>query len=92
MKPVKAVVKSITVSRNVTEVYNYFENVKTCDDIFYCKAKEDSYDAITKDGWYIRDAQYNRPIASLEPFRYCPWCSKKLAKPTADSSNPILTF
>ena len=29
---------------------------------------EDSYNAITKDGWYIRDAQYDRPIASLEPL------------------------
>jgi hypothetical protein len=28
MKPVKAVVKSMTVNRNVTEVYNYFENMK----------------------------------------------------------------
>lgn len=28
MKPVKAVVKSMTVSRNVTEVYNYFKNMK----------------------------------------------------------------
>jgi hypothetical protein len=28
MKPVKAVVKSMTVSRNVTEVYNYFEIMK----------------------------------------------------------------
>jgi len=71
---------------------NEFERAVDCDDIFYYKAKEDSYDAITKDGWYIRDAQYNRPIASVEPFLYCPWCSKKLAKPTADSSNPILTF
>jgi hypothetical protein len=28
MKPVKAVVKSMTVNRNVTEVYNYFEHEK----------------------------------------------------------------
>ncbi|MGC2427245.1 MAG: hypothetical protein WA421_09430 [Nitrososphaeraceae archaeon] len=47
-------------------------------DFRYFKAKEDSYNAITKDGWYIRDAQYDRPIASLEPFKYCPWCSKEL--------------
>ena len=23
---------------------------------------------------------YERPIDSLEPFKYCPWCAKKLGK------------
>jgi hypothetical protein len=57
---------------------NMFQRAVDYDDFAYYKAMEDSYRAITKDGWYIRDAQYDRPIASLEPFKYCPWCSKEL--------------
>lgn len=47
---------------------NNFEKTVDYNDICYYKAKEDSYNAITKDGWYIRDAQYNGPIASLKPW------------------------
>jgi hypothetical protein len=57
-----------------------FEKSVDYDDFCYYRAKEDSYNAITKDGWYMRDAQFNRPIASLEPFRYCPWSAKQLKK------------
>jgi hypothetical protein len=41
-----------------------FEKAVDYDDFAYYKAKEDSYNAITKDGWYIHDNQYDRPIAS----------------------------
>lgn len=55
------------------------ESGKTADyDFKYYRVEDDNYGAITKPDWYIRDAQYNRPIASLEPFKYCPWCAKKL--------------
>jgi hypothetical protein len=54
---------------------------KTVDyDFEYYRVEDDNYGVITKPVWYIRDAQYDRPIASLEPFKYCPWCTKKLKK------------
>jgi len=54
---------------------NEFEKAVDYNDICYYRAKEDTYNTITKDGWYIRDAQFVRPVASLEPFKYYPWCS-----------------
>ena len=39
---------------------NMFQRAVDYDDFAYYKAKEDSYRAITKDGWYIRDAQYDK--------------------------------
>ena len=44
-----------------------FEKAVDYDDFAYYKAKEDSYNSTTKDGWYIRNAEFDRPIASLEP-------------------------
>jgi|SRR3954451_23698120 hypothetical protein len=32
---------------------------------------------VRKAGWYIRSWVYDGPLASLEPFKHCPWCSKK---------------
>jgi hypothetical protein len=32
-------------------------------------------------GWINLSIGDHRPIPSLEPFKYCPWCSKKLTKP-----------
>jgi len=49
-------------------------------DVCYYKAKEDSYNAITEDGWYMRDAQFDMSIASLAPFRFFPWCVKRLKR------------
>lgn len=57
-----------------------FSNAVDYDDFAYYRTTEDSYHFITKDGWYIRDAQFDRPIASLEPFKYCPWCAASLKK------------
>jgi hypothetical protein len=57
-----------------------FEKAVNYDDFAYYRVEDDSYGAITKPGWYIHNAQYNRPIASLEPFKHCPWCAAKLAK------------
>ena len=57
-----------------------FEKAVDSDDFCYFKANEDAYHSITKDGWYIRNSEFNRPIASLEPFKYCPWCSKELRR------------
>jgi hypothetical protein len=42
--------------------------------------EDDRFNAVKKQGWYIGHG-LDGPIASLEPFRHCPWCSKKLAKP-----------
>jgi hypothetical protein len=55
-----------------------FEKEVDYDDFCYYRVGEDSYNSITKDGWYIRNAEYDRPIASLEPFKRCPWCGTKL--------------
>ena len=55
-----------------------FEKAVDYDDFCYFKAKGDAYHSITKDGWYIRNSEFNRPIDSLEPFKYCSWCSAKL--------------
>ena len=55
-----------------------FEKAVEYRDFAYCEAEEDTYRAITKDGWYIYNTQYNRPLASLKPFKYCPWCAAKL--------------
>jgi len=57
-----------------------FEKSVQYDDLCYYRAIEDSPRSITKDDWYIRNAQFDRPIASLEPFQCCPWCTKKLKK------------
>jgi len=50
----------------MTEQYccREFEKAVDYDDFCYYRAKEDSYRSITKDGWYLRDAQFDRPIAS----------------------------
>ena len=55
-----------------------FEKAVVINDFAYYKVEEDSYHSINKDGWYIRNATYIRPVASLEPFKFCPWCGKKL--------------
>jgi hypothetical protein len=48
------------------------------DDFKYYRVEEDNYGAIIKPGWYIRSAEFDRPIASLKPFKHCPWCAAKL--------------
>jgi hypothetical protein len=42
---------------------------------------EQDFNAIKKPGWYMYSMANERPITNLEPFKYCPWCAKKLAKP-----------
>lgn len=61
---------------------NFKEFKKAIDynDIRYYRPEGDRFNAVKKAGWYIYDMGHKRPNASLEPFRYCPWCSKKLAK------------
>ena len=70
-------------SKNSNYRYSHIiEQAKSIDydDFCYYKAAEDFYSSISKDGLYIRDAPSDRPIASLEPFKFCPWCAKKLKK------------
>jgi hypothetical protein len=57
-----------------------FEKSVDHDDVRYYRLEDDNFNAIKKQGWYIRDAQYDRPIALLEPFKHCPWCAAKLKK------------
>jgi hypothetical protein len=59
---------------------NEFEKAIDYNDIKYCKP-ENEVNPIKKAGWYIYSLSYRRPIITLEPFKYCPWCSKKLSKP-----------
>jgi len=59
---------------------NDFEKAADYNDIRYYRPEDDRYNAIKK-GWYIYSTGFERPVASLEPFKYCQWCSKKLAKP-----------
>jgi hypothetical protein len=59
---------------------NEFEKAVDYNDILYCKP-ENKVNPIKKTGWYIYSLIYRRPAISLEPFKYCPWYSKKLAKP-----------
>jgi hypothetical protein len=58
-----------------------FEKAVDYNDIRYYRIEDDRFNAVKKAGWYIRSWAYDAPNASLEPFRYCPLCSKKLAKP-----------
>jgi hypothetical protein len=51
MKPVKAIVKSMTESRNVTEVYNYFENMKNLE----VGGQITSLQKSNNDGWWTFD-------------------------------------
>ncbi|MGC2597919.1 MAG: hypothetical protein WA395_07295 [Nitrososphaeraceae archaeon] len=41
-----------------------FQKAVEYDEFSYYKAEEDSYNSIAKDGWYIRNSEFNRPIAS----------------------------
>ena len=59
---------------------NEFERAVDYNDIRYHKPEDDGFNAAKKVGWYMYSMGYERPVASLEPFRYCPWCAKKLAK------------
>jgi hypothetical protein len=59
--------------------YNEFEKAVDYKDIRYYRPEDDWFKAVKKQDWYIRSWAYG-PIASLEPFRHCPWCSKKLTK------------
>ena len=53
----------------------------------WMKYREESGETITEVSWLMRDLwdvskPYAKgPIVVLEPFKYCPWCSKKLVKP-----------
>lgn len=61
---------------------NEFEKALDYNDIRYYRPEDDRFNAIKKQGWYIRSWAYDGPIASLEPFQYCPWCAKKLLQPS----------
>ena len=52
---------------------NDFEKAVDYKDIRYYRPEDDKFNAM-KAGWYIYSLSYERPIASLELFRYCPWC------------------
>ena len=41
-----------------------FEKAVNYDDFAYYRVEDDNYGAITKPGWYIHNAQYNRPIGA----------------------------
>jgi hypothetical protein len=60
---------------------NEFEKAIDFNDIRYCKPEDDRFNTVRKAGWHMYSMGYERSIASIEPFKYCPWCSKKLAKP-----------
>jgi hypothetical protein len=58
-----------------------FEKAVDYNDIRYYRPEEDRFNSV-KSGWYMYSIDNERPsTTSLEPFAYCPWCSKKLAKP-----------
>ena len=57
-----------------------FEKAVDFNDIRYYRPEDDRFNAVKKAGWYMYSMGYDRPIVSLEPFKYCPWCSKKLVK------------
>ena len=59
---------------------NDFEKAVDYNDIRSYRPEDDRFTAVKKGGSYY-DMVYQRPIASLEPFKYCPWCSKKITKP-----------
>jgi hypothetical protein len=58
-----------------------FKKAVDYNDIRYYRPEDDRFNAVKQAGWYIYDMGYQRPVASLEPFKYCPWCLKKLVKP-----------
>ncbi|HEY7080656.1 MAG TPA: hypothetical protein VH500_13205 [Nitrososphaeraceae archaeon] len=60
---------------------NEFEKAVDYNDTRYYRPEDARFNAVKKAGWYIYSMGYERPVASLEPFKYRPWCSKKLAKP-----------
>jgi|GEM_PF-4359601 hypothetical protein len=55
---------------------NEFEKAIFYDDIQCFGPEGNRYNAIKKQGWYIFDMGYQRLIASLESFKYCPWTEK----------------
>jgi hypothetical protein len=58
-----------------------FEKAVDYNDIWYYRPEDDKAKAVKKAGWYMYSLCYDRPIVVLEPFKYCPWCARKLAKP-----------
>jgi hypothetical protein len=82
---------SITQYQHTQAKYGYFmtdycnckefEKAVDYDDIKYYRLIDDNFHRIKKPGWYIRSWAYDGPTASLEPFKYCPWCAKELTKP-----------
>ena len=57
---------------------NEFEKTVDYNVIRYYRPEEDRFSAMKKAGWYMYSFAYSGPIASLEPFKYFPWCEKKL--------------
>lgn len=55
-----------------------FQKAADYDSFHYYRVEDDNYRAITKPGWYVRNAESNGPVASLKPFKHCPWCAKEL--------------
>ncbi|HEY7079746.1 MAG TPA: hypothetical protein VH500_08595 [Nitrososphaeraceae archaeon] len=51
------------------------------EDIRYYMSKDDRFGVVKKPVWYMYAWGYQAVIASLEPFKYCPWCAKELSKP-----------
>ena len=60
---------------------NEFEKAVDYNDIRYYRPEDDKAKAVKTAGWFIYSFCYDRPIVVLESFKYCPWYSKKLAKP-----------
>ena len=57
-----------------------FDKAVEFQDIRYYKSEDDRFGVVKKPGWYMYAWGYQGVIASLEPFKYCPWCAKKLEK------------
>ena len=55
---------------------NDFKKAVDYNDIRYYRTEDDRFNEVGVRSW-----AYDGRIASLEPFRHCPWCSKKLANP-----------
>ena len=60
---------------------NEFGKAVDYNDIRYYRQEDDRFNAVKKAGWYMYSMGYERPVASLEPFKYCSWCAEKLVQP-----------
>ena len=53
-----------------------FEKAVYYDDFRYYRLEDSGHRPIKKAGWHLHNIQYDRLLASREPFKYCPLCSE----------------